>query len=331
MEKENKEDKEVIKIKIPKFLSGITPKLRKNPWIVSTFVLLILALVLLINGSGGGITGEVISENDAGQTVLALVSAQASDAQLLEVNIVSGLYEVILSIEGEETPVYLTLDGENLVSNLMPVSLLRGFLSEQETQQDVGPSNVPKADIPVIELFIWSYCPYGVQAQGPLADVVSLLGENADFEVVLYYDGHGAYETQQNKIQACIQEIAPDKYWQYASSFVKDIYPECGSLRDVECDKTESVKLMKSLGIDDLEVMSCVDERGEDLIAEYSSRASAYGVTGSPSLIINGVKVSTARNSEAFKTAICEAFNEVPEECSRVLDSSNTNTASGNC
>ena len=41
-------------------------------------------------------------------------------------------------------------------------------LPMQETQ------TVPKSDKPVVELFIWSYCPYGVQAQGPLAEVAKL-------------------------------------------------------------------------------------------------------------------------------------------------------------
>ncbi len=196
--------------------------------------------------------------------------------------------------------------------------------------QETPNAGVPKSDRPKVELFIWSYCPYGVQAQGPLSDVALLLGESADFEAVLYHDGHGDYETQQNKIQACIQEVAGDKYWEYAAGFVENIYPKCASERNVECDKTESIELMKSLGIDDSEVMSCVEDKGEDLIAEHLNRARGYGISGSPSLVINGLKVNVARNSESFKAAVCEAFNEVPEECGESLSSSTT-ASSGNC
>ena len=87
---------------------------------------------------------------------------------------------------------------------------------------------------------------------------------------------------------------------------------------------------MNSLGIDSDAVLSCVDSQGEDLLLEASSRSSELGVTGSPTLIVNGVKVNTARTSEAFKKAVCEAFNDAPEECSTALDDSAA-AAAGNC
>ena len=187
-----------------------------------------------------------------------------------------------------------------------------------------------KSGTPKVELFIWSYCPYGVQAQGPLASVASLLGGKADFEAVLYYDGHGPFETQQNKMQACIQEVAKDKYWAYAAGFVEKIYPKCSASRSVECNQNESVALMKTLGIDDSAVMSCVESRGADLLAEHSARARSYGVTGSPTLVINGKIANVARNAEAFKAAVCDAFDVAPAECGQTL-SSTSGTASGNC
>mgnify|MGYP000725223468 CR=1 FL=1 len=221
------------------------------------------------------------------------------------------LYKITVAFEGRDISMFITKDAKYFVQRAIPIE-------------------VPKSDKPKVELFIWSYCPSGVQAQGILADVVSLLEKNVDFEAALYYGGHGEYEIQQNKIQACIQEIAKDKYWEYASDFVKNIYPKCGSSRDIKCDKTESIKLMKSLGIDYSKVMSCVKDRGEDLLSEYSSRAKEYGVTGSPTLIINGVKANTARTAEAFKNAVCEAFNTPPSECSTSLNSSAA-SSSGNC
>jgi len=278
--------------------------------------------------SGNVITGSTIGGEDAGQTIVEYLNSRTGGGvEYISHEDIGNLYEVTVSYQGQDVPVFVTKDGEYFVQGAVPIS---DTPSTPNQNQDQQPQEVVKSDKPKVELFIWSYCPYGVQAQGPSAEVANLLGGTTDFEAVLYYDGHGAYETQQNKIQACIQEVAGNKYWDYATGFVKDIYPLCGASRDVECDKTESVNLMKSLGIDDSEVMSCVDERGEELIAEHSNRAKEYGVTGSPSLVINGVKVNTARNAEAFKTAVCDAFNNAPEECSTVLDSS-SETAAGNC
>jgi glutaredoxin len=150
-------------------------------------------------------------------------------------------------------------------------------------------------------LFIWSYCPFGVQAQGPVAEVASLLKNSADFVSILYYDGHGDYETQQNKIQECIQKLDEDKYWAYASKFVSEIYPNCGASQDISCNEKQSSALMKSLGIDSTAVMDCVNSEGESLISKASSYAQQFGVTGSPTILINGVKVSVARNAESIK------------------------------
>lgn len=301
----------------------------KNPWKMATIVLGIAVIVLLFMTFKGGITGNVISEGAAGEKFLAFAEAQGADVELIEINDKSGMYEISVLINGQEAPLYVTKDGEFFAPGLVPLIIDDTLVqSSDNTQQP--PQDVIKSDKPKVELFVWGYCPYGVQAQGPLTDVVSLLGDSADFEVVLYYDGHGAYETQQNKIQACMQDVAPDKYWAYSRGFVDNIYPKCSVERSEDCDKTESVKLMKSLGINDVSIMSCVDTRGADLIAEHSARAQAYGVTGSPSLVINGMKVNAARNADGFKGAVCGAFNNAPSECGTALDSSAAATA-GNC
>jgi len=309
----------------PDKLDNIKKKFNDNPWMFVSIALGIVILVLLIIVFRGGITGGAISSSDAiSNAVDFLNSNVGGGVEYVSHESIGNLYEVLVSYNGEQIPVYVTKDGGYLIQGVVP---LTGNVVDKEETQEV---EVPKSDKPKVELFIWSYCPYGVQAQGPLAEVALLLNGKADFEAVLYYDGHGEYETQQNKIQACIQEVDKDKYWDYAKNFVETVYPKCGSSGDVECNEEESIKIMKSLGINDGEVMSCVDERGDELIAKDSNLASEYGITGSPSLVINGVKVNVARNAESFKTAVCSAFNNAPEECSTTLNS-NSGGASGNC
>lgn len=314
---------EVVEIPIGKYFSGV----RKNPWIAATFVLA-LALVLVLVFGNGGSTGTVSAEQ-AGENVMSFIQSNpeiGDSVSLVSTEEEGQFYVVTLSYQGQNVPVYATKDGKYLVGN--PVELTQNVEPVNRTQTS---TSVPKSDRPKVELFVWGYCPYGVQAQGPLAEVAALLKDSADFEVVLYYDGHGPFETQQNKIQACIQETAPDKYWAYAAGFVKNIYPKCSTTRDVECDKSESVALMKTLGIDSSKVMTCVADKGDELVGQYSTRASEYGVTGSPTLVVNGVKVSNvARNAEAFKNAVCGSFNNAPAECEQVLDSG-TAAAAGNC
>jgi hypothetical protein len=163
-----------------------------------------------------------------------------------------------------------------------------------------------------------------------MAEVANLLKGKADFEIVPYYDGHGAYETQQNKIQLCIQKLYADKYWSYAKGFVDSIYSKCGATRTEECDKTESIALMKKLGIDSTKVINCVDTQGTSLFGEASSKAQSLGVSGSPTIMINGVPASVARNAESIKTTVCSAFKDTPSECSQAM-SSTASASSGSC
>jgi len=325
--------KEIV-IKLPK-----VPKMSSKVWMYSAIFFFAVSMVLVLKP---GVTGNFCitgcSAEDAAEEAVAWIqnyydnSGADTDVILLSSSYDSdlGLVEFTIELSSsqgvQEQTMYASKNGALFIPQVISTEITES--SSQNTQQETV--DVPKSDVPVVELFIWGYCPYGVQAQGPLAEVVSILGDYADFKAVMYYDGHGAYETHQNKVQECIQQIAPEKYWDYAEKFVDEIYTTCSSERTVECDESESVSAMDALGIDSDEVLSCVDSQGEDLISDASSRASEVGVTGSPSLVINGVKVNVARNAESFKSAVCDAFNNPPEECSQEL-SGDTATASGSC
>jgi len=302
-------------------------KMKDNPWIIASSILAIIVLVLLF---GGMVTGNLISKEEAGQTFLNYIQSAGADLSLLEIINISldnGLYKISFKYQGEEYPVpfYITSDGR-YIGNLNEIKKTEvKSTSSSSTSQEIVKSDKPK-----VELFIWGYCPYGVQAQGPMAEVASLLNNYAEFSIVPYYSGHGEFEHQQNKIQSCIQELYSDKYWSYAAGFAEKIYPKCGQNKSVQCDLTESTNLMKSLGINSIEVLNCVDSQGEDLFSKASSYAQSNKISGSPTIMINGVKVSIARNADAIKTAVCNAFNNAPPECSEVLNSVAT-ASSGSC
>ena len=69
--------------------------MRENPWIVSTFVLGLLVVIMLV-GSFGGMTGGTISESDAGQAILDFANSQGANAELVGVEKVGVFYEVTL-------------------------------------------------------------------------------------------------------------------------------------------------------------------------------------------------------------------------------------------
>jgi len=306
----------------------VTEKLRGNPWILSTFVLSIFVIVLLVGSLGAfSLTGNAVSSDEAGAKFITLASLQLNNIEIIGIQKENGLYRInFTSDETGESSVYLTLDGSYLITGLIPLSTSSD--SNTSDSSTASQTEVPKADKPKAELYIWSYCPYGVTALGPFSEVASLLKNSADFKVHLYYAGHGDFELQQNKIQACIQDLGYKSYWNYAKTFADKIYKKCSG--NIDCDLNESVALMKSLGIDSNKVLSCVKSNGDALLKEDSNAAASAGVTGSPTLIINGVKVNADRTADAYKTAVCSAFTNAPQECGQALNTTGT-TASGNC
>ena len=334
MEEENKEPKDDVgdvnnvpeneDTSFNKNKTTVTDKVRKNPWIVSTLVFGVLALILLISNFSGGITGNVVSGNDVGELLVNYLSLVGYEGfEVSNVQEINNLYLINTTYQGEEVPFYVTKTGY-IVGNSL-VSIIPEETSNSKSQQE----DIPQSDVPTADLYIWSYCPYGITALGPFAETASLLGDSADFKVYLYYAGHGDFELQQNKIQACIQDLGyKQQYWDYAESFVDNIYEKCYG--DIDCDLKESVALMDSLGIDSDKVLECVDSKADSLLEEDSKAASDAGVTGSPTLVVNGVKANVARTADAFKNAVCSGFNEAPEACGEELSTTGT-TASGSC
>ncbi|MCF7910080.1 thioredoxin domain-containing protein [Candidatus Pacearchaeota archaeon] len=310
-------------------------KFRDNPWIVSTTFLGIIVFIFLIGGLFGipGASGNVVSQEDASVAVQNLLEEQTGgQAQLKNIEEFNDyFYKATITLQDQDLDLFVTKDAEFYSFQLVPLQITTNP-QDQQTQDNSETSSpeLPQQEKPVADLYIWSYCPYGVTALGPFAEVASLLGDFADFKVYLYYAGHGDFEEQQNKIQACIQEISPEKYWDYAKTFAEEIYEECYG--DAECDLTESTALMNSLGINSNEVLACVESQGDTLLENDYNAAREAGVSGSPTLVINGVKANVARTAEAYKTAVCSGFTDetLPEQCDVVLDSTGT-TASGSC
>lgn len=204
--------------------------------------------------------------------------------------------------------------------------------SEQVT--DTEPVIIPKSDKPIVELFIMSYCPFGLQMQKAFLPVMELFGQKAEMDIkFVSYAMHDKPEVDENTRQYCLQKEQADKYIAYAKCFVStDKFATC----------------LKSIGVDEVKLNSCVVKTDKDFkITEifndqiswggseyppypvYTDLNTLYKVEGSPTLVINGVQVDTDRSPEMIKKAVCNAFNEVPAECEMVLDSEEATSGFG--
>src|SRR4030043_67398 len=93
-------------------ISDMQEQMKKNPWMISTLILGIIALILLIIVFRGGITGNVIAADVAGERLIEFANSQGAAATLVEVNDNGEFYEVVISIGGQDLPLYVTKDGE---------------------------------------------------------------------------------------------------------------------------------------------------------------------------------------------------------------------------
>lgn len=260
-------------------------------------------------------------------------------ANLLETSEESGLYKIKIEIEGQEYESYVTKDGKFLFPQGTKIT---EESSNPETSEVPEGVESPKSDNPQVQLFVMSYCPYGNQAEELMVPVGELLGDKADIKLhyVIYSnygDGgpdycldkeakycsmHGIQELNQDVREFCVQKYQKDKLW----DFIKAANSSCNYQNVDSCWEN----VAKGIGVDVAKVKSCQKNEALDILAQELALNQKYGVRGSPTLVINDKEYQGARDSEAYKQAICSAFNSPPGECSQALDSEG-GSVSGGC
>jgi len=328
--------------------------LRDKPWIVLTFVLGLLVVILLL-GNVFNITGNAVSGNKAGQALVDFAVAQGIDAQLVDVESEGSLYKVTILIEEEEYPYYVTKDGKYFLLETSLIPLTTEDTSTDTTDTTTGVEEIPKLDKPVVELYVFTYCPYGTQAEKGILPVVELLGDKIDFKIRQIGAMHGDYEKVEAERQLCIEKEYPTKFLDYVLEFaLNSEVGVCGG--NATCVNPLINSIYTKLGISESKINSCMASDGLALYNAEVSNSQTWGISGSPTLVINGIEVQTdssyknyvingklipfSRSAETYKEVICELFTTTPSECSQTLSTespsagfgaSSSGTSSGSC
>ncbi len=330
MDEEKKEEKEEVK-EISQKKSNLTEKIRENPWILATFVCGILVVILLVSTIFGGFTGKVISADGAGEKFLSYLEEQGAnmdDITVTGVSSESGLYEIYFNYKNEPYPIpyYMTKDGKF-------VGMMDTITESTETPAETQQTEVPKSNKPIVELFVMSYCPYGTQAEKGIIPAVKLLGDKIDFKIrYVYYAMHGEKEVTENLREYCIQKIDSEKFLDYMTCFLEGDGVESNGY----ITNGNNVNACLALaGIDKGALETCMAEADKEFSVTENLETGEnypkfnvdaelndeYGVQGSPTLVINGVQVSSSRDPSSYLDAICSAFKDTPGECSTELSS----------
>ena len=90
-----------------------------------------------------------------------------------------------------------------------------------------------------------------------------------------------------------------------------------------------SSRCLSEVGVDETKMQTCIDGKSDEYYGTDSGLSEGYGVRGSPTLVVNGVIVSSARSPDAYLKTVCNAFNTVPSACNVNLSTDNPNPGFG--
>ena len=195
-----------------------------------------------------------------------------------------------------------------------------------------------KADSPnlKVELFVYSYCPYGTQMEKALFPVYDLLKDKVDINIVYIGAMHGEFEHEESLRQIAILNLySKDKLFDYLKQF--DANSNIGSCSDdATCLNSYRSVIYTNLGINQSQVEQFMNTSSELIYQQNEAEANKRGISGSPTLVImpygnDGssalTQMDSGRNSESIKEWICIGFNSLntgsidytPNECSQIL------------
>ena len=308
-------DSETIKIKIPSIgIKEVTNNMRRNPWMVSTFVLGVFVLVLFIGSffeSPSGISG-MVSASEAGNNLVNFLSQNInSTLNIQNISIENGLYKVEVEYQGSLIPLYVTLDGKYFVQT--PISL------DSQTPSGEGqasaslkvPDFVPylgsaNAKLDIVEFGDYQ-CPFCEKffSEAEPQIIKNYVDTGKARFYFLDFAFLGADSNTLSEGAWCANE--QDKYYAYHDY----IYSNQG-LEHSGWGTPDKVKAMaKNIkGLDAQKFSSCLDSgKYVSRVQQLTQLGQSAGISGTPGFVImkqgsEGISLSGALPFSAFQQAI---------------------------
>ena len=204
------------------------------------------------------------------------------------------------------------------VKTLTAVCLLAAASAVSTTAQPAGKKTL-------IELYVMSHCPYGVQAENGLFPALKALGDSVDLNLAYIADEtpgavgkpavfnsmHGPNEAEEDIRQLCARKLHPDKWLDYVLALNTDISADW---------KPAAAKA----GLDPKELENCFSSGdGKALFSESIKAAKARSANSSPTVYIDGKEYKGGRGEKSFTMALCDAMKargqSEPEACRKAL------------
>lgn len=158
----------------------------------------------------------------------------------------------------------------------------------------------PKAKVTVVE-FEDFQCPFCKRFHDETWE--TLKKEYIDTNKILFIHQDLAFLGPESEIAAQASHCASDqgKFWEFRDY----LYGKQGGENSGVMSKENLKKYAKEMGLNSTEFDGCLDlGKYKDLVADTKEFAGKYGISGTPTFIINDQKISGALPIESFRAAI---------------------------
>ena len=260
-----------------------------------------------------------------------------NEVSIKEVMEENSLYKVVVNMKnGQEVTSYISKDGKKFFPQVYDIDEIESKKQESQSNAQTPPATTVsvKTEKPKIELFVMSYCPYGTQIEKGILPVLDTLGDKVDFNLNFCdYAMHGKKEVDEELNQVCIRDNEPEKLKDYLYCFL-DAGDGAGCLDKVGINKSQLTSCVASID-KEFEVTKLYEDQSTWKSGQFPQfnvdgvAVNNYGVSGSPTLVINGEKIQAQRDSASLLATICSAFSSEPEECATQLSSTSPSSGFG--
>ena len=281
---------------------NLTEKLRENPWILSTFVLVVLAVVVLAGSLGSlSFTGNSISADEAGNIIGGITGYSIDSANEIEG------YQINILYQGESVPFFVTKDGKYAAQLSKMDDSTSGtdagtgsYTGNVEVSEDDDPV-LGNADAPVTIIEFSDYqCPYCEKFWSETLPLIKKNYIDTGKARIIYRDFplSSIHPMAQPAAEAaeCVRKISGGSDVAYFKYHDK-IFANQASLSE---SNLKSWAKQMGYSID-----SCLDsgEFADEVLGDMQD-GSAAGISGTPGFIINGIPVSGAQPYSVFEQII---------------------------
>jgi len=312
---------------------GICSKLGKKDG-CKKYGMVVAAVVLILLIAGSFAAKQYRQKVDVGSEVIKtkvqkFVSEnvpETAKTEIKEIKLDGQLYKVAVIVDKQEIPVFVTRDGKKLIQAQGVIELDQPKAEPKDSPAAEKAEAEQKADVPTVDLFVMSFCPYGTQIEKGILPVLETLGSKIKFNLKFVdYAMHGQNEIDENVRQYCIQKTQQPKLDNYLKCYLK-----VGQGTADSC--------MRAAGVNAAQVKTCVSETDKQFAINENAKDKSkwdnatyppfnvdkedndkFGVQGSPTLVVNGTTLSAGRDSASLLKAVCSGFTNQPKECAKEL------------